>query len=214
MGKRNPKISPEAPLVLITGATGSIGPRVAEAMSEAGYRLRTLSSNSMPDELLPRDSDNRVGDITDNQSVANSMQGVNIVVHLAAFLHITEPSPSMTTKYQKINIGGTRNVVKAAEQEGVQRLVYFSTIAVYGESPGEVATEETKPAPSTEYAKTKLDAESIVLAARNREGSPLGTVLRLAAAYGPRVKGNYRRLLMTLNSAGFYHWVGARTEEL
>ncbi len=122
----------------------------------------------MPDELLPRDSDNRVGDITDNQSVANSMQGVNIVVHLAAFLHITEPSPSMTTKYQKINIGGTRNVVKAAEQEGVYRLVYFQEhVAVYWKrAPDEVATEETKPAPSTEYAKQKLYAESIVLAAR------------------------------------------------
>ncbi len=72
------------------------------------------------------------------------------------------------------------------------------TIAVYGDSTGQVLTEETPPHPETIYAKTKMAAEKIVLAAKRPDGQPLGTVLRLGAVYGSRIKGNYERLTHAL----------------
>ncbi|MBU1570907.1 MAG: SDR family oxidoreductase, partial [Proteobacteria bacterium] len=89
-----------------------------------------------------------------------------------------------------MNVGGTATLVKAPVEAGVKRLVFFSTIAVYGNSNGQILTEDTPPHPNTFYAETKLAAERIVLDAKRTDGQPLGTVLRFAAIYGSRIKGN------------------------
>jgi nucleoside-diphosphate-sugar epimerase len=184
--------------VLVTGATGAVGPRVVEALRESGYRLRTFSLDSPPTATWSDDIDTRTGDITDAAAVQSSMLGVDAVVHLAALLHISNPNPRLKNTYSKINVGGTINVINAAARENVRRVLYFSTIAVYGNSDGCVLDEETPPNPKTFYEKTKLDAEEIVLSAENGQGQRIGTVLRLAAVYGSRIKGNYRKLLKAL----------------
>jgi UDP-glucose 4-epimerase len=74
----------------------------------------------------------------------------------------------------------------------------FSTIAVYGPSDGCVLNEMSATHPDTFYAQTKRAAEQIVLNARGADGQPLGTVLRLGAVYGSRIKGNYERLTHAL----------------
>jgi UDP-glucose 4-epimerase len=126
------------------------------------------------------------------------MQGVDAVVHLAALLHIVNPPPEMREKYGRVNVGGTAMVVDAAIKAGVRRVVLFSTIAVYGASDGHVLNEMSPTNPDTFYAQTKLAAERIVLNARSTSGQPLGTVLRLGAIYGSRIKGNYERLTHAL----------------
>jgi UDP-glucose 4-epimerase len=118
-------------------------------------------------------------------------------------LHILNPPSSLREQYECVNVGGTANVVEAAIQAGVERMVFFSTIAVYGYSSGQILTEATPPRPDTFYAHTKLAAEQIVLQAKRRDGQPLGTVLRLGAVYGARVKGNYRRLVQALARGRF-----------
>ncbi|MDO8722414.1 MAG: NAD-dependent epimerase/dehydratase family protein, partial [Syntrophales bacterium] len=80
----------------------------------------------------------------------------------------------------------------------VKRVVLFSTIAVYGPSDGRVLNELSPTQPDTFYAQTKRTAEQIVLNARGADGQPLGTVLRLGAVYGSRIKGNYERLTCAL----------------
>jgi UDP-glucose 4-epimerase len=89
-------------------------------------------------------------------------------------------------------------VVDGALSRQVRRLVFFSTIAVYGDSGGRILTEDSPTHPETFYAQTKRDAEKVVLAARHRDGRPLGVVLRLGAVYGSRIRGNYRRLMLSL----------------
>jgi UDP-glucose 4-epimerase len=86
----------------------------------------------------------------------------------------------------------------AAKNAGVKRVVLFSTIAVYGPSDGCVLNEMSPTHPDTFYAQTKRAAEQIVLNARGAGGQPLGTVLRLGAVYGSRIKGNYERLIHAL----------------
>lgn len=181
--------------ILVTGATGAVGPYVVAALHDAGYRIRTLSIDSPPAGVWPDGVDARMGDITDPAVVGAAVQGVQGVIHMAALLHIVNPRPELQKTYERINVEGTATVAEAARHAGARRLVFFSTIAVYGASAGGVLTEESPSLPDSFYARTKRDAEGIVLAATQPGGTPLGTVLRLGAVYGARIKGNYQRLL-------------------
>ncbi len=185
-------------LVLVTGATGMVGPRVVEAFRRSGCSLRTFSSEPPPPGVLPVGVESRTGDVADAGSVRDAVEGASVVVHLAALLHVPDPPASMLDAYERTNVGGTRAVVEASRAAGVERVVFFSTIAVYGEAAGHALTEGSPVRPATSYARTKAEAERIVLEARRADGAPLGVVLRPGSVYGVRVKGNYRRLVCAL----------------
>ena len=190
--------------ILATGATGAIGPRVVSALKQAGHSVLVLAMDAPTPGLLPDDVEIRLGDITDTAVAFAAMSGIDAVVHLAALLHTVNPPSNLCERYERINVGGTATVVDAAMKAGVRRVVLTSTIGVYGPSDGRVLDEESTAVPDTFYGQTKLAAERIVLAARRADdGRPLGTVLRLAAVYGSRVKGNYSRLVQTLASGRF-----------
>lgn len=184
--------------ILVTGATGTVGPCVVQALKQEGFRIRTFSADAPAPGMLPENVEMTIGDVTDRMAVRAAMQGVDAVVHLAALLHVVHPSPEIFEKYEHINVGGTENIVESAIEAGVNRVVLFSTIAVYGASNGKVLNEMSPVHPETIYARTKLAAEQIVLNARNDDDRPLGTVLRLGAVYGSRIKGNYERLVHAL----------------
>ena len=186
--------------ILVTGATGAVGPCVVQALCKAGHghAIRTFSLNRPLSGAFPPDVDEQIGDVTDQVAVQSAMQGVDAVVHMAALLHIVNPLPEMCEKYERVNIGGTSTVVEVAIKAGVKRIVLFSTIAVYGPSDGCVLNEMSPTHPDTFYAQTKCAAEQIALNARDADGQLLGTVLRLGAVYGSRIKGNYERLTRAL----------------
>jgi UDP-glucose 4-epimerase len=154
--------------------------------------------------LVPPGVDVVLGDITDEQVLRAAVEGVDVVFHLAAKLHINSPSPALLGEYRRVNIEGTRILGRVAAEAGVRRLVFFSTIAVYGAShPGEVLTEDSATAPTSMYGTTKLEAEQVALELRARDGAPLAAVLRLAGVYGPRIKGNYRHLVLSMSRGWF-----------
>jgi UDP-glucose 4-epimerase len=189
--------------ILVTGATGAVGPRVVQILREAGYQIRTLSIDPPDPDLFPDGVEVLIGDVTDPSVVKSAVQGIKTIVHMASLLHIVNPPPTLRKEYEKVNVGGTDTVVQAALRENVERVIFFSTIAVYGNTANQIITENTPPYPDTFYAQTKLTAEKIVLQAQRTNGQPLGTVLRFGAVYGPRVKGNYRRLLLSLKQGKF-----------
>jgi UDP-glucose 4-epimerase len=176
---------------LVTGATGALGPSVIRVFRGAGYEVRALVRRRAAADL-PDGVEVMEGDIADRAAVETAVRDVDVVVHLAALLHVVDPPPQLAAEYERVNVEGTRVLTEAATAAGVRRIVFFSTIAVYGDSAGRVLDEETPIAPATAYARTKAAAEAIVLAA------PTGVVLRLAAAYGPCVKGNYRSLVRAI----------------
>ena len=180
-------------LVLVTGSTGSLGPSVVRAFSNAGYRVRTLAPSHIGPGLLPGNADIRIGDVTNQETVRNAVAGCDVVVHLAARLHIVDPLPALRQEYERTNVGGTAAVVHASIAGGVTRVVYFSTVATYGPATGEALTEDVLPRPDTLYGQTKLEGEKLILAARRPDGQAIGTALRFGAVYGPRLKGNYLR---------------------
>ena len=189
--------------VLVTGATGALGPQVVTALAAAGYAVRVLVRRPPPAGRLPGGVDVQIGDITDASAVAAAMTGCQAVVHMAALLHIVDPAPALRAEYERINVGGTANIVAAAIRAGVERLIFFSTIAVYGDSRGQILDENTPPQPTTLYGQSKLAAEQMVAQAQRADGQALGVILRLSAVYGAGVKGNYERLLHALARGRF-----------
>ena len=99
---------------MVTGASGAVGPRVVDALCEAGHAVRSFSLDTLPPGALSGGVQALVGDVTDAGAVQSAIQGVDAVVHLAALLHIVNPPPELRKKYERINVGGTATVVEAA----------------------------------------------------------------------------------------------------
>ena len=184
-------------VALVTGATGAIGPSVVDALSQT-HDVRTFSRQPPSPGLFPATVNSLTGDVSDPDAIRRAVRGADVVVHLAALLHLVDPAPALRGEYERVNAGGTAAVIDAALAEDVSRVVLMSTIAVYGHGTRARLDEESPPHPDTFYAETKLAAERLALTARRHDGRPLATVLRSAAVYGPRVKGNYDRLVRAL----------------
>lgn len=187
---------------LVTGATGAVGPALVAALLDAGWSVKALIRPSSA-RRLPDGVQGVEGDICDPAAMAQAVADVDVVFHLAALLHVADPALAIRDAQRRVNVEGTRTLVEAARAAHVSRIVLFSTIAVYGVSTGAPFCENQLCRPVTSYGLTKLAAERILLEAYNHEGQPLGVVLRLAAVYGPGIKGNYERLLNALTRGGF-----------
>lgn len=194
---------------LITGATGALGPAVLRAFQDADWHVRTLSRTPPAAGTAAAKFPHVAADTGDTLALADAMRGSSVVVHMAALLHIVDPGPELEAEYWRVNVEGTRSVMEMARATGVKRVVFISSICVYGVQDGPV-DEETRPNPDSPYATTKRQAEELVLDARSEERRPLGVVLRLGAVYGPRIKGNYYRLARAVGRGRFVA-VGAGT---
>ncbi|MCC6612259.1 MAG: NAD-dependent epimerase/dehydratase family protein [Anaerolineae bacterium] len=186
-----------ASLVLVTGATGAIGPALVTTLIERGYRVRALCRTAPPDGLLPDGAEIARGDLLDAVSVEQAMANVDYVLHLAALLHIDNPPPSLRAEYTRVNVDGTRSLAQAAQRARVKRLIYFSTVKVYGAHNREPVTETHPTNPENWYATTKLEGEQAAL------DSIEATVLRLSPVYGPRLRGSWQRLVGAIQKGWF-----------
>jgi UDP-glucose 4-epimerase len=189
--------------VLVTGATGVVGPSLVKELAAKGYLVRALVRQPPTGGVLPEGTELILGDIQDEAVVRRAVEGVKCIYHLAAKLHVQNPTPTLVPEYDRVNVDGSRRIAVAAKAAGVRRLIYFSTINVYGSgSENSVFDEESGPNPQSDYARTKLEGEHII------RGEAPSVVLRLGAVYGPRMVGNYVRLLKMLRR-GRFAMVGA-----
>lgn len=172
---------------LVTGATGLVGFQIAVALRRSGKRVRLLVRNAERANALFVDalSDGLEfvrGDVTDEHSVLEATRGVDVVFHAAGHPEQWLRDPSA---FERVNAGGTRNVVQACRQKRVDRLVYTSTIDVFEAASGQSFDETviaTEPK-GTAYERSKQEADRIVVAAR-AEGLD-AVFLHPAAVYGP-----------------------------
>jgi nucleoside-diphosphate-sugar epimerase len=188
---------------LVTGATGAIGPALTHKLCANGVHVRAVARNTPPPGLLPENVEFIAGDIAQPKFTDSVMNGATVVFHLAAKLHTFNPPAHLFDEYERTNVAGTQCVVESAKRNSVRRIVFFSSVNVYGPCPDAIPNEDFEPRPEGIYAQTKLKAERLVREARRSDGSPIGVVLRLSAVYGPRLKGNYRRLIRALNQRRF-----------
>lgn len=182
--------------VLVTGATGSIGPHVVRALVDAGVAVRVLVRDAA---AAPAGVDVSVGDLRDPEAVRRAVAGCWGVVHLAAVVH--QRGADADAAQHEVTDRAARDLFAAAEAAGCERLVFASSIAVYG-AEGEF-DEDAPLSPATAYAEAKVAAEADLRDRRTPSGAPLGVILRLATCYGPGAGGNVTAMLRALRRNRF-----------
>ena len=151
--------------ILVTGATGCVGANVVEALLERGHEVRAMQrSTSRLDALDGLAPEMVVGDVLDLDSLRAAMTGCDWVIHAAAISQYWRNGADLI---YRVNVEGTRNALRAAQEAGVQRLVYTSSAAALGlpPTPGAVLDETSTfnlPPEHFPYGHSKVLAEAAV----------------------------------------------------
>lgn len=188
--------------VLITGATGFVGRVLCGQLAARGTAVRaavrTLPIAVNGFDRVEQVAVGRIGCATDWR---DALRNVDAVVHLAARVHVMHETRSNPLgAFRRMNVEGTERLARQAADAGVKRLVYVSSIKVNGETSGNQAfTAEDPPGPQDPYATSKWEAEQTLLTLAEKTGMEV-VIVRPPLVYGPRVKGNFFRLLRLVDS--------------
>lgn len=181
------------PKVLVTGAAGFIGSHLVETLTQGGAEVRAfvhynaLGSRGWLDHLPASTRDAievHAGDIRDAGSVTTAMRGCDTVYHLAALIGIPY-SYEAPASYIDTNVVGTLNVVQAARNLAINRVVQTSTSEVYGTAVSVPITEHHRLHPQSPYAASKEAADQLSLSFYRSFATPV-VVVRPFNTYGPR----------------------------
>ncbi len=174
--------------IAVTGGAGFIGTVLMRLLLEQGHDCFWLDirrSKTYPDL-------GEIVDVTDEEALTKALAGVDVVYHLAAE-HRDDVSPIQ--KYYDVNVGGAKNLVKAAKANNVNTIIFTSTVAVYGLDAG-YSKEDSTPAPFNDYGKSKLESEEIFHDWVVEDSSRRRLItLRLVATFGPENRGNVYTLM-------------------
>lgn len=173
---------------LVTGGAGFIGSHLVRALLERGDQVRVLDNFATGRRSnlagLDADIDLREASITDNDALQQAMQGIDFVLHQAAV-----PSVSRSIEYpgecHHINVTGTLNVLLAARDAAVRKVVFAASSAVYGDTPTLPKHEAMMPLPLSPYAVAKLTGEHYCRIFAQVYGVPT-VALRYFNVFGPR----------------------------
>ena len=153
--------------VFVTGATGFVGSHVARLLAEQGAELRLLTRKTSRTDLIdPLKHERVVGDLTDRDSLARGMAGCEFCFHIAADYRLwTRHSEEMYAS----NVEGTRNIIRAAQQAGVRRVIYTSSVATMGFGYDGKPCDEQSPVSLADmighYKRSKFLAEQVAIEA-------------------------------------------------
>jgi len=183
--------------VLITGANGFIGRALCVTLKEHGYPVHAAirkerNASHIPEGVFPK----VIGNIDGTTQWDHVLEGMDVVVHLAARVHIMqEQSRAPIGLYREVNTLGTEHLASAAAAAGVRRFVYVSTIKVNCESTSDHPFLETDvPQPSDPYGISKWEAEQRLQEIASGSGLEL-VIVRPPLVYGPGVRGNFQSLM-------------------
>jgi nucleoside-diphosphate-sugar epimerase len=182
--------------VLVTGATGFVGRRLAPALVERGHEVSvTVRRGSASPAGGLRAIPWLGAELRDGLDPA-ALVGLDAVVHLAGLAHVTDSRHAAdVAAFEAANLRGSLAVAEAARAAGVPRFIFMSSLHVHGDgSDDRVVTEDSPFRPLTAYASSKLRAEEALVALEAR-GGPAVTVLRPPLVYGPGVGANFARLM-------------------
>lgn len=205
-------LSPER--VFVTGGTGFVGDKLVASLLARGRSVRALARPTS-ERFAAERLEWVEGDILDRDSLRRALEGCSEVFHLAAYARNWAKDPAT---FSRLNVGGTRNVFEAAAESGVRRIVYTSTVVVFGPTPRGVVANEATPRSTprflTEYEETKsvAEREALDLVAR---GVPI-VVVHPTRVYGPgkRTEGNSVSLMIDEYDRGRFPVVPGRGENV
>ena len=181
--------------ILVTGGAGYIGSVLVRQLLKKGYFVRALDSlkfggDALYDVMLHPKFEFVKGDIRDKETVAQALNGIDAVAHLAAI--VGDPAcKKFSDEARETNWQGSVDLFEAAEKAGVKRFVFASTCSNYGKMPdaNSFVTEESALNPVSLYAELKVKFEKYILEER-KDAAMCATSLRFSTVYGfsPRIR--------------------------
>lgn len=174
-------------LALVTGGSGFLGSAVVRALIGHGVRVRALVRSSSPAEnLAGLEVESVVGDLTDEKSLETALQGVDYLFHVAADYRLWARDPSVILR---VNVDGTRNLMRQALSAGVERIVYTSSVAALKVAGATGPVDETATLDPGEaigtYKLSKTLAERAVLEMVAQDNLP-AVIVNPTTPIGPR----------------------------
>jgi nucleoside-diphosphate-sugar epimerase len=181
--------------VLVTGASGFVGRALCQHLEQRGFEvcraLRRPPAGAVGEHVV-------VGEIGPETDWGHALIGVDVVVHLAARVHVLKDAPSdPMAEYRRVNVEGTRRLAQVAAAAGVRRLVFMSSVKVNGEATTHTYTEADAPHPEDRYGLSKWEAEQVLAEVGAKTGIEW-SVLRPPLVYGPGVGANFLRLMQAV----------------
>ena len=190
---------PPAAKVFVTGGTGFVGRAIVARLIADGREVVALARSTAADAALQRAGATPVaGDVLDEERLASSMAGCEVVYHAAGLnaFCLSDPSPLF-----RVNVGGSLAVLRASSRAGVRRVVYTSSASAVGEAPGTIGREDSphRGVFMSNYERSKYQAERAVLGAAPAYGVEVVAV-NPSSVQGPgRTSGTGRLLIDYLN---------------
>jgi UDP-glucose 4-epimerase len=186
---------PEVKRCLVTGADGFIGSALCRRLEGTGVRVyRLVHQASGPDTIAADLGRDPLFGLDDLRPQA--------VFHLAGRVHVLDEASCSEAEHIRVTVDGTRDLLAASVQAGVQVFVFFSSCAVMPVGVATPVDESARPRPVTPYARAKLSAEELVLR-MNAKGGMRTVCLRLPMVYGPGHKGQLPRMIDAIERGYF-----------
>ena len=190
----------------VTGGTGCLGRPLIQKILKDGAYLNLLS---VPNDHSFGCSHKKVniiyGDINSSGILDRLCADCDVVFHLAGKVHSVPRTKDDEQEFYRVNLEGTKNLLEAAKRNRVKRVVFYSTVGVYGKDADFHGDEYSLCRPNSAYTKSKHLAEQLVLNS-SQFGGPEGTVMRFPIAYGPLDRGNMAKLIKVIKSKVFFYF--------
>ena len=181
--------------ILVTGGSGFIGTNLVTDLLKKGHEVSIYDKNiSTPYPEL-----SLVADIRNRDRLNKALHGIDVIYHLAAE-HRDDVKP--VSLYYDVNVKGAENLVQAADNNNVRRIIFTSSVAVYGLNAGE-PSEESTPNPFNEYSKSKLQSEEVFNNWVRRKKDRSLVIVRPVVIFGEKNRGNVYELLRQIASNRF-----------
>lgn len=183
--------------ITLIGASGFVGTRLLGLLSESQEQYALRNVDKQQSYFFPQVTE--IGDVRDVEQLKEKLHDTDVVVLLAAE-HRDDITP--TSLYYDVNVGGMRNVLQAMEANGINRIVFTSSVAVYGlnkQSPN----EEHPTDPFNHYGKSKWEAEQVLQEWYKEHSDWNINILRPTVIFGERNRGNVYNLLKQISSGRF-----------
>lgn len=179
--------------ILITGATGFVGKNLVPVLMALGHEVRCAvwqKNDALRAEQI------EINKLEEHIDWSEALENIEIVIHLAARVHIMTEERSSLEKFCKVNSTATQKFAQQAAEQGVKRFIFLSSIKVNGEfsTLNNPFTEESPTQPQDPYAQSKLVAEHY-LEQINQKTKMQTVILRPPLVYGPGVKANFLKML-------------------
>jgi nucleoside-diphosphate-sugar epimerase len=181
--------------IVVIGGSGFIGTKLVENLLRKGHEVRIVDkqrSRTYPHLCI-------ICDIRNKEQLIQSCSGYKIIYNLAA-----EHKDNVTPRslYDEVNIHGAENVCEAAEKTGIKKIIFTSSVSVYGFYPSEV-TEDYPFNPNNDYGRTKMEAEKVYKEWLNKSEDHSLIIVRPTVVFGENNRGNVYNLIKQITSKQF-----------